>query len=233
MPHSKKTRRVDPITGNPSTQSNAISYSTFKYKQKVDPNTGKPSSELDAIPYSTFKYRRNVDPDTGKPSNASNTIPFGLFRLRRKVNPVTGKPSTLPNAIPYSTFIHSHKVNPDTGKPSTEPNAIAYHAFNRNRAKRQRIIQASPISTSSNIPDFELSFSAAALSSLPTIWKQEWFDFSVSKTSELGVFALSDQSIVSGISMPRPNKRTMRSVDEEHNGEELSPEDIINTFFMN
>jgi hypothetical protein len=122
-------RKVDPETGKPSNQPNAISYTSFYSRKKVDPETGKPSNKPNAISYGAFKARRKVDPKTGKPSKKPNAFSYGAFCNRRKVDPETGEPSNKPNAISYSAFKGRRKVDPETGKPSNSSNAISYIAF--------------------------------------------------------------------------------------------------------
>ena len=77
-------RKVDPITGETSEASNAISYSKFKDRKKVNPLTGKPSKADNAISYSAFKNRSKVDPFTGKPSSADNAISYSAYKMRVK-----------------------------------------------------------------------------------------------------------------------------------------------------
>ena len=104
-------RKVDPVSGKPSTADNAISYSAFKERRKVDPLTGKPSIADNAISIGAFRLRRKVDPVTGKDSTADNAITYAAFRKRRKVDPVTGKSSAAEDAISYSTFRKRKKVD--------------------------------------------------------------------------------------------------------------------------
>lgn len=122
-------RKVDPVTGKPSTEANAISSSAFYKRRRVDPVTGEPSVKDNSITYSEFYTRKKVDPDTGKPSNETNAISYCAFYNRKKVDPETGKPSNAPNAITKSIYKNRKKVDPETGKPSDKDNSISYQAF--------------------------------------------------------------------------------------------------------
>ena len=104
LKHNRVRRKVDPITGKPSTANNAISYNIFLGRRKVDPITGNPSKAENAIAYSKFMNRRKVDPVTGEPSEAEDAIAYNKFMNRRKVDPATGEPSSAHNSITYATY---------------------------------------------------------------------------------------------------------------------------------
>jgi len=79
----RKRKKVDPVTGKPSTADNAISQSAFRRRKKVDPVTGEPSTADNAISQSAFRRRKKVDPITGKPSTADNSIRYSAFTTRK------------------------------------------------------------------------------------------------------------------------------------------------------
>ena len=100
----KARKRVDPITGEFSIASNAISSAAFQKRKKVDPITGEPSTASNAISYAAFRHRKKVDPITGELSTASNAISYNAFQKRKKVDPITGEPSTASDAISSAAF---------------------------------------------------------------------------------------------------------------------------------
>jgi hypothetical protein len=138
LKHNRVRRKVDPITGKPSTANNAISYNIFLGRRKVDPITGNPSKAENAIAYSKFMNRRKVDPVTGE---AEDAIAYNKFMNRRKVDPVTGEPSEAEDAIAYNKFMNRRKVDPATGEPSSAPNSITYATYRcRKRARRNVVL---------------------------------------------------------------------------------------------
>ena len=50
-------KKVDPVTGKPSSAAGAISLSSYRGRRKVYPVTGKPSSADDAISHNAYKKR--------------------------------------------------------------------------------------------------------------------------------------------------------------------------------
>jgi hypothetical protein len=54
-------KKVDPITGKPSTSDNAISSSEFRMRQKIDPETGEPSTAYNAICLLHFSVNFRLD----------------------------------------------------------------------------------------------------------------------------------------------------------------------------
>ncbi len=55
-----------------------------RIRGKVDPETGDLSTASNAIPYTTYKSREFVDPDTGKPSKAKNAIRRYVYDYAKK-----------------------------------------------------------------------------------------------------------------------------------------------------
>jgi hypothetical protein len=57
MSRKKTIKKVDPLTGKPSADDNAIKYSAFRMGRRVDPLTGEDSTRNNAITYSVYKTR--------------------------------------------------------------------------------------------------------------------------------------------------------------------------------
>ncbi len=81
----RKPKRVDPISGAPSTASNAIPYGTYYLRVKVDPVTGVPSSAANAITRGTFYDHQMVDPITGVSSNAPDAITYRSYKYQKNL----------------------------------------------------------------------------------------------------------------------------------------------------
>ena len=77
----RKRKKVDPVTGKPSTADNAISQSAFRRRKKVDPITGKPSTADNSIRYSAFttrKSRKRKLNNSGQENKKAKRLNVGL-----------------------------------------------------------------------------------------------------------------------------------------------------------
>ena len=83
-----------------------------KKQKKVDPETGEPSSASDAILYTTFRARQKVDPETGKPSSAANAISKAAYYKRKRRNETVASATEEPIFISDSISDHASQVQP-------------------------------------------------------------------------------------------------------------------------
>ena len=166
-----KRRRVDPKTGNPSVKDNSISYGEYYRRKKVDPETGQPSNETNAISYCAFYNRKKIDPETGQPSNAPNAITKSLYKNRKRVDPETGKPSDKDNSISYQTFLQKRKEGVIKDSVVQEINESSYQDFLRNDnviITPQPILKDHPLTMNNPIASFDYKENPQLLNSLIT-----------------------------------------------------------------